>query len=272
MTPLALQKDGANYTVPCGKCPQCVGRRISAWSFRLIQEDKRSTLSSFITLTYDTSTVPITERGFMVLCKRDLQLFFKRLRKSYSKGYDHLRQPIKYYAVGEYGGKGFRPHYHVILFNCPIELIQPAWNKGHVHYGQVSGASIGYTLKYMCKPRKFPLHQNDDRISEFALMSKRLGDNYLSRQMLAYHKADTVNRLYCTIEGGQKISMPRYYKDKIYTQEERGQIKAHWSAEMQKKMDKQYHETAVEQKQRVESQMAAFRKMYADYYKLKVKI
>lgn len=172
MTPLNLKRDGANNTIQCGKCPQCVARRTSAWSFRLTQEDKRSKSSLFLTLTYGNSNCPVSKKGYMVLKKRDIQLFIKRLRKANSK---HTDMPaIKYYAVGEYGGRTQRPHYHIILFNAKLELIQPAWDLGQIHYGKVSGASIGYTLKYMCKTKRYPLHANDDRISEFALMSKDL--------------------------------------------------------------------------------------------------
>lgn len=225
--------------VPCNKCPECIKRRTSGWSFRLMQEDKKSDSSMFITLTYDTNHVPITKNGFMDLRKRDIQLFFKRLRKSTSRNGKDIRQgrcynkknifnnsekPIKYYAVGEYGGKTMRPHYHIILFNAQVELIQPAWNLGHVHYGTVSGASVGYTLKYMMKPSKIPLHRNDDRQREFSLMSKGLGAKYLTPQMIKWHKADLDNRMYCNIEGGKKIAMPRYYKDKIYQEHERKRI------------------------------------------------
>lgn len=152
--------------VPCGKCPACMARRVSGWSFRLMQENKNHTSSHFITLTYDTNTVPISKNGFMSLCKRDIQLFFKRLRKA-SNGI-----LIKYYAVGEYGSKTFRPHYHLIMFGVPLDNIQPAWNQGQVHYGQLTEASVGYTLKYMCKPKLIPMHRNDDRQPEFSLMSK----------------------------------------------------------------------------------------------------
>lgn len=169
--------------VPCGKCPPCLKRRASAWSFRLMQEDKICNSSQFITLTYDTDHVPLTEKGYMDLCKRDLQLYFKRLRKLQSNSLRDgvYSKPIKYYAVGEYGGRTFRPHYHIILFNCSIELIQEAWKLdgkylGTVHYGTVSGASVGYCLKYMTKPGRIPLHQNDDRQPEFSLMSKGLGE------------------------------------------------------------------------------------------------
>ena len=86
--------------VPCGKCPNCKKRRVNEWVFRLQEEDKVSSTSYFITLTYDTVVVPISPNGFMTLKKRDLQLFWKRLRKAIGKG-----PKIRYYAVGEYGSK-----------------------------------------------------------------------------------------------------------------------------------------------------------------------
>jgi hypothetical protein len=42
--------------------------------------------------------------------KRDLQLFFKRLRKAYPD------VKLRYFACGKYGEQFARPHYHVILF------------------------------------------------------------------------------------------------------------------------------------------------------------
>lgn len=171
LTPITItiKRTDEKQSVPCGKCPQCLARRISGWSFRLMQEDKKSDSSHFITLTYDTDTVPISDKGYMSLNKRDVQLFFKRLRKA------HGKSNIKYYACGEYGTKGKRPHYHAILFNANIELLQDAWRCGQIHYGTVSAASVGYTLKYMCKPSKIPMHKNDDRQPEFSLMSKNWG-------------------------------------------------------------------------------------------------
>lgn len=209
-----------SVAVPCGKCPACIKRRTSAWSFRLMQEDKASTCSLFLTLTYDPMKVPITRNGFATLDKRDVQLFLKRLRKSHPKNVS-----IKYYAVGEYGGKTKRPHYHIILYNADTRLIQAAWSLGHIHYGQVTGASVGYTLKYMMKsgPR-IPAHRNDDRIPQFGLMSKGLGKSYVTSAMVNWHHADKHNRMYCNISDGKKIAMPRYLKEKIYNEHERRAI------------------------------------------------
>lgn len=216
MTPFTIRNRLTNESqaVPCGRCPSCVKRRVSQWSFRLMQEEKVSSSAHFITLTYDTKHSPITRAGYMSLNKRDIQLFFKRLRKT------NLER-LKYYAVGEYGGSTYRPHYHVILFNADISTIQTAWGLGHCHYGQVTGASVGYTLKYMSKRKRIPLHCNDDRLQEFALMSKGLGLSYITPQIYWWHHAAPTDRMFCNIEDGKKIAMSRYYKEKIYTDKER---------------------------------------------------
>lgn len=170
LTPITItnKRTDEKISVPCGKCPKCLARRISGWSFRLMQEDRISISSHFITLTYAPETVPITKNGFMSLSKRHLQLFFKRLRKNNDA-------KLKYYAAGEYGTIGMRPHYHVLLFNSSPDTILGAWGQGSIDIGSVSAASVGYTLKYMCKPNRIPLHRNDDRVPEFSLMSKGWG-------------------------------------------------------------------------------------------------
>lgn len=215
MTPFGVKNTitGETIPVPCGKCPECVSRRVSQWSFRLMQEERRSSSAVFITLTYSTTTVPITTAGYMTLTKTAIQLFMKRLRKAHPKEWPK----IVYYAVGEYGGKTMRPHYHMLLYNADIKLIAKAWTDGHVHYGKVSGASIGYCLKYMSKKGKIPMHRNDDREPEFALMSKGIGESYLKDDMVAWHIVRGHERMYCCLQDGRKISMPRYYKDKIFS-------------------------------------------------------
>lgn len=201
--------------VDCGRCYQCVKKRTSQWSFRLRKEGESSSSSYFVTLTYSTEHIPITKNGFMTLNPDDVTKFLKRLRKISA-------ETIKYYYVGEYGGKTMRPHYHLIIYNADIENIEKTWKAGAVHYGTVSGASIGYTLKYMCKDGKIPMHRNDDRIPEFGRMSKGLGLSYLTPEVINYHKKKTaiIERCHCTIDE-KKISMPRYYKQKIYNEQEK---------------------------------------------------
>lgn len=202
--------------VPCGRCPPCKLRRVNSWVFRLLQEEKISSSSHFVTLTYDTRYVPISPNGFMTLEKGEFPRFMKRLRKLTSN-------TLKYYAVGEYGTINRRPHYHAIVFNCPDpKHFETAWSLGDIHVGNVSGDSIAYTMKYIDKMSTKKEHGRDDRVPEFPLMSKGLGENYLSDQMVKYHKAD-LSRLYATKLGGHKIALPRYYRQKIYNDDEQTQ-------------------------------------------------
>jgi len=184
---------------------------------------------TFITLTYADDPVYSS-------CSRDISLFFKRLRKAH----EPTDQTIKYYIAAEYGGETHRPHYHSIMFNVQAELIEDAWSNGSIHIGDVTGASVGYTLKYISKPSFRRWHVNDDRLPEFSLMSKRLGDNYLTPQMIQWHKNDLDNRMYCVIADGKKISMPRYYKDRIYNDVERKRIGLFARAEMISRQIEQY--------------------------------
>lgn len=210
--------------IPCGKCPACKQSRVSGWHLRITQEEKVSNSSHFITFTYDSKNIPVTSDGYLTLDKYELPLYFKRLRQAIARsGSKTTKLPLKYFAVGEYGSKTHRPHYHALIFNAPIGLLQGAWDKGAIHYGKVEGASIGYTLKYMLK-------KGGDQMpgvqKEFAIMSKGLGEAYLSKDMIAWHQADIQNRMYCVVEGGKKVGMPRYYKDKIYHKTQRNAVHA----------------------------------------------
>lgn len=200
--------------VPCGRCPNCKKRRVATWAFRLMQEERVSLSSFFLTLTYDTIHVPITPKGFMTTAQDDIQKFWKRLRKLQT-------EKIKYYAVSEYGSKSNRPHYHAIVFGVvDSELFNKAWQKGTIHVGQVSEASIRYTLKYIDKPGRIPMFKGDDREPERAWMSKGLGANYLSPEIVRYHKLH-LDKFYVRALDGVKVPLPRYYREKMFTDSER---------------------------------------------------
>ena len=252
---------GENIPVPCSKCPPCKKRRTSGWSFRLVKEGERSKTALFVTLTYNTNHIPITKNGFMNLHKPDVQKFMKRLRKL-------SNEKLKYYVCGEYGTLRMRPHYHLIIFNADQEKVERAWalnNKkiGDIYIGEVNEASIGYTLKYMCKKGKIPMHYNDDRQKEFSLMSKGLGANYLTPQMIKWHKKDLEKRMYCNISDNKKIAMPRYYKDKIYNQFDKFHV-SNYVKLLAEQEENKLHEELGDQYETVmvERHINQFRKMH----------
>ena len=219
-------------TVPCGKCPNCAKRYASGWSFRLLTEEKYSDTAYFLTMTYSSDNVVYTPNGYKTLCKDHLRAFWKALRKKNTSR-------LKYYAVGEYGSKSHRPHYHCILFNAELDTIvgpaaahalktgliamdgttemsSPHWKHGYITVGRVTEASVGYALKYMLKKVTRKKHGRDDRLSEFSAMSKKLGSQYLTREARAYHLADLTGRFCLKLSNGALAPMPRYYKQHFY--------------------------------------------------------
>jgi len=143
--------------LPCGQCILCRLEHARQWAVRITHEAQRHKESSFITLTYDDKHMP--EHGSLDY-KRDMQPFWKRLRKAYGK--------IAYYAVGEYGDNTQRPHYHACVFGQAFtdrrlilreepnrlwtnQALLHAWGKGHVSVGTLNFATAQYTAAYVTK-------------------------------------------------------------------------------------------------------------------------
>lgn len=212
--------------ISCGKCMYCRQKRISGWAARLMRKDMSSDMSFFVTLTYDPDHVMFCPKGRPTLYPNHLTEYWKALRKKIPP------RSLSYYACGEYGSNRKRPHYHAIVFISDPDLLpmhalkylETTWKHGEVFVGTVTGESVAYTLKYISKKGSVPEYAGDKRTPEFQRSSKGLGKEYLTPQMIEWHKADLVKRAYISGQGDIRIPMPRYFKDKIYTKEEKAQI------------------------------------------------
>lgn len=132
----------AGQEFPCRQCLPCRFTRQKLWSARLYWELSLHRESYFVTLTYADEYLP--EGG--TLEPRQLKLFLMRLRKDCGK--------FRYFAVGEYGDKSWRPHYHLLLFGFPfqkLERIQRCWKFGFVHIGVAERGSLRYITGYCTK-------------------------------------------------------------------------------------------------------------------------
>lgn len=274
LTPFTKRTEEGNVTLSCGKCPQCKIKRVNHWVFRLMEEDKISSSSYFVTLTYKTGNLEITPNGFKTLSTKeiktefedgkwrkkvikedDLTKFFKRLRKKGEK--------FKYYAAGEYGSQRKRPHYHIIIFNIRnTNNIIDAWSTynrrtntyhpiGNVDIGNVCSSSIAYTVKYIDKDKKVPTHKRDDRRREYSVMSNGLGKSFLTRQMRNYFTEDLSRN---TVKIGKRVmTLPRYYRNKLFENDGSAimeyQIKIREEYEKnQRKKEKNYYEREISKK------------------------
>jgi len=202
--------------VPCGRCIECRKLRVNSWFVRLQNEKDHSSSAHFVTLTYDDENLPYTENGIMGLNYKDTQDMWKHIRK-----YTPYKNP-KYFLVGEYGEQTHRPHYHALVYNVDDpEIIQKAWKKGQIHVGEVNEATTFYTLKYALKSAGKIKKSDpwDDRTLEKALMSKGLGKNYLTSEMIKYHKDDVERGV--KMLGNVNLPLPRYYRDKLFDQKDK---------------------------------------------------
>lgn len=198
--------------VPCRKCGTCLQTRKQEWQFRLQQEAKVSDSAYFVTLTYSDEYVPV-KNGQESLELSDLQKFFKRLRKRHAL---HSKSQIRYYAVGEYGTRFKRPHYHIILFNAVREDVENSWPCGFLKFDKVSFSSIGYVVGYVTSVDDDSVNRGVSK--QFAVMSRKpgLGYNYL-RTHGKWHKDGLRN---FTKVNGEYGKLPETFKKKIFDREQ----------------------------------------------------
>lgn len=164
---------GLPFKVPCGKCIGCRLDRSQDWCTRLIHEAQFHDRKSFVTLTYAPEHLP--ENGSLNV--RDVQLFLKRLRQAATQGVgphafpESHRERVRFFAVGEYGERLERPHYHLMLFGvdfahdrkvCGVSKaahskryrsasLEGLWGMGHCEVGMVTPMSAGYVARYSMK-------------------------------------------------------------------------------------------------------------------------
>lgn len=185
----ALGADGSGrppLQLPCGRCVGCRNDKAQEWMVRICHETLLHRRNCFVTLTYDKKNLPHDTS----LDKTHWQKFAKRLRKRIG--------PFRYYAVGEYGDKSLRPHYHAIVFghnffddrdlirDTPPYLwtsptLEKAWGKGLVSFGAVTPESAayvaGYTRKKAFKPRSLDPNYLEWEVSDYLERYGRSDEN-----------------------------------------------------------------------------------------------
>lgn len=224
------RKKGTGYLyeqIPCGHCWACKLNYAAQWAARIMVECSEHEHNYFITFTYDDEHIPIPEsteyNGITYendgtwmgsLFPDDIRKFLNSLRKYMLREKNHTG--IKFYYAGEYGETTKRPHYHMILMNCPLDIsqfydckvdehgkdhwksheIEKYWNKGFIDIGEVEYASASYVARYCMK--KITEDTNKTKYwangmhPEFVRMSRRpgIGMKYFDEHWKAIYKND----------------------------------------------------------------------------------
>lgn len=247
--------------VPCGKCLYCLRLRQSQWVTRLVEQLRQNLGTSyFVTLTYAPEHIPAdTYTGLMQVSKEHIKKLNMDLRKRFQQGFfyadldldvGHLHEKIelpqdqkfKFYLTSEYGPTGGQPHYHSVYYNLPENrylvslLFEQIWDKGFCRVYEASPNTIGYITKYLVNSKVCDTFDPRFQARPFSLMSKGLGLSYVDR-MSGFHQADPLKRSNSVYHGETSV-MPRYWREKIFTDEQRLLLQEDYKKKRQRLEDK----------------------------------
>jgi hypothetical protein len=211
--------------VGCGKCMECKRQKSREWQVRLQEEIRHDNSGKFVTLSFSEESLISLQKEIKGLSGYELdnqvatlgtRRFLERWRKRYKKS-------VKHWLVTELGQKNTeRIHIHGILFtNESKETIEEIWKYGNIWIGEyVNERTVNYIVKYINKVD--PIHKE---YKEKILTSPGIGKGYFNRidWKNNQYKGDKTNELYRT-RNGLKIPLPIYYRNKIYSEEEREKL------------------------------------------------
>lgn len=199
--------------LPCGGCLACLRTRARQHAVRCVHEAECHERSCFVTLTYDDAHLPYG----CSLVKEHLSQFMRDLRKEVGYGV------VRFFACGEYGELGGRPHYHALVFGCDFaadrrvvarrrgveayrsDFLERVWSRGRAELGRVGFASAAYVAGYVAK--KLGESALVGREPEFVLMSNRpgVGIPWIERNYAHVYARDSV------VLDGFEYAPPRAY-------------------------------------------------------------
>lgn len=244
---------GLLIKVPCGKCLGCRLAYSRRWAIRSYHEaymndDFKN--CAFVTLTFNDDML-YKRNNPKSLDKLEFSQFIKRLRERIRVHYGFTN--VRFFACGEYGGKTFRPHYHLLIygFNFPDKKEINYRNYPNVDHklypkvlkdGRICSYYISDFLNKCWSPagsdKPFGFHIiSDVNFETSAYVSRYImkkctkeESNLLGRQQefnlssrmpglgysyLLNHYKDIFNLGYIDLGHGRISDIPRFYVDKL---------------------------------------------------------
>lgn len=187
-------------SVSCRQCRACrVNKKREVVGRMILENFGKPEAGSFVTLTYNDESLPGRN-----LRPKDLTDYIKRLRRPLGN--------IRFLAVGEYGEKSLRPHFHIIFFNVPntrpnFDLLEKKWNfkddpTGFIHMGELNQATMdyvaGYTIKKMTNKKDRLLKNLNLKVPEFV--------RYSREPILGYRGLNAIADWLTTPQGAHRLA------------------------------------------------------------------
>lgn len=234
---------------------ECRKKKAREWQIRLQEDIKYNTGAKFITLTFSNEKIKELHQKIMQQdpnnwgmkgYELDNKIATYAMRKFNERYRKHYKKALRHWTVTELGHNGTENiHLHGIIWptginkkgeQCTMEIIEKLWengwvwkykNVGHHKVNYVNNRTVNYIVKYVSK--RDELHQHYKSI---ILTSPGIGKQYtttLNAEKNKYKGKET--RQYYKTDTGHKISLPKYWRNKIYTDEQREQL---WMNELDK--------------------------------------
>jgi len=232
--------------IGCQQCFECKKQKATAWRVRINEEIKENKNGKFVTLTLSDNSIKELHRAIKDNEKRferiidenglngynldneiasiAIRRFLERWRKKHGKS-------VRHWLITEIGGnRTERIHIHGIIWTDENENeILERWKYGRIHIGKyVNEETSGYIVKY--------LHKQDEKhkIYESKIFtSAGIGKEYtnsITAKKHKFKKGETIE--YYRDQYGVKYGLPIYYKNKLFTEEERDQL---WTEKLDNK-------------------------------------
>ena len=215
--------------IPCGECKECKKKRKEMWRLRIENELLDSKSAIFFTGTFSDEAIENIKKQYGVKEENDIatkanRLFLERLRRKYNIKLTH-------WCITELGSKKGRIHIHGIFFikgNQDIKYIKDKikreWDFGWNYLGYVDQErTINYITKYMLKE-----NENFKEFKPKVLASQKIGIGFIERNKEFYKYKEKNGEIEANTKmeylDGRETYLIKYYKEKLYTTEERENI------------------------------------------------
>lgn len=199
--------------VGCGVCIECRRQKARNWQIRLTEEIEKDKTGKFYTLTFNEESLNNLEAKYEtkdanIIATKAVRLFLERWRKKYKKS-------VKHWLITELGHDNTeRLHIHGIIFtNESKEKVEKIWKYGWTHRGEyINSKSINYFTKYITKTDR----DHPDYIPKI-LCTPGMGKSWTESLAAKKAKEKDIYRY----KNGHIAQLPIYYRNKIYTEEEK---------------------------------------------------
>lgn len=227
--------------IGCGQCIECRQKKAREWNLRLQEEIREGKEAMFITLNFSNESIKLLSDiidkkpgdkkltdGWVkdnVIATTAVRYWLERWRKKFKKS-------LRHWLVTELGQNGTENiHIHGIVWTSKknLEEIRKSWQYGYVwprneneaKQNFVNERTISYITKYVNK-----IDEKHRTYKSIILTSPGIGKNYTNRAdslKNQYNDNGETNETY-RFRNGQKSKIPIYWRNKIYTEEQREKL------------------------------------------------